>query len=336
MAPEAGVPNLTESSAPYGFNLLHMTPDTMRVFLSRHGPQILTGRYNVAAWVWELHAAYSDWHSLSSAFHEIWVPTDFVFRALGATVVAPMFKIPHVVDELPEPAGMGRSFFGWPENQYVFLYIFDMASSIRRKNPLALIRAFRCAFPANRDVLLVLKYQHAEANPAAANLLQRSVAGAGNIKLIAETLPDEEVFSLLRLADCFVSPHRGEGFGLNIASAMYYGKPVIVTAYSGNMDYTNEENSFLIDFDLAPIGKDVGYYKANYAWAAVVEDHLTHLLRVVHTNREEAARRGANARRTVRDLFSRTRIQHLLKERIANWTGAGKPDSDPALPLATD
>jgi len=318
-APALGASEPDEFHAPYGFNLIHIGPDVLRTFLSRYGTRVLPGRYNIAAWVWELHAAYSDWQSLSGVFNEIWVPSEFVLCAIEPMVKAPVFKIPHIVDELPVPAGIGREFFGWPEDQYVFLYIFDMASSMQRKNPLALIRAFRRAFPGDKDTLLVLKYQHADADPCAASLLERSITGAGNIKLMAESLPEEQVFSLLRLADCFVSPHRGEGFGLNIASAMYYGKPVIVTGYSGNMDYTNAENSFLIDFDLASIGNDVGYYKANYAWASVVEDQFAHLLRFVRTNREEAARRAANGQRTVREMFSRARIRRLIEERVAAW-----------------
>jgi len=36
--------------------------------------------------------------------------------------------------------------------------------------------------------------------------------------------------------------HRSEGFGLFIAEAMYLGKPVIVTNYSGNTDFTRPDN----------------------------------------------------------------------------------------------
>ena len=38
-------------------------------------------------------------------------------------------------------------------------------------------------------------------------------------------------------ADCYVSLHRAEGFGYTLAEAMWIGKPVIATGYSGNVDY---------------------------------------------------------------------------------------------------
>ena len=41
--------------------------------------------------------------------------------------------------------------------------------------------------------------------------------------------------------DSFVSLHRAEGFGLSIAEAMAYGKPVIATNWSGNIDFMEGE-----------------------------------------------------------------------------------------------
>ena len=37
---------------------------------------------------------------------------------------------------------------------------------------------------------------------------------------------------------------------MTIAEAMYLGKPVVVTGYSGNLDFTKPDNSFLIEYDL--------------------------------------------------------------------------------------
>ena len=48
--------------------------------------------------------------------------------------------------------------------------------------------------------------------------------------------------------DCYVSLHRSEGFGLTLAEAMAYGRPVIATAYSGNLDFMDEHNSYLVPF----------------------------------------------------------------------------------------
>ena len=47
-------------------------------------------------------------------------------------------------------------------------------------------------------------------------------------------------------ADCYVSLHRSEGFGLTLAEAMALGKPVIATGYSGNLDFMTPETSYLV------------------------------------------------------------------------------------------
>ena len=60
--------------------------------------------------------------------------------------------------------------------------------------------------------------------------------------------------ALIAACDSYVSLHRSKGFGLTAAEAMALGKPVIATGYSGNLDYMTPKNSYLVDFELTPIG----------------------------------------------------------------------------------
>ena len=55
--------------------------------------------------------------------------------------------------------------------------------------------------------------------------------------------------------DCLISLHRAEGFGLNIAECMGAGKIVIATNFSGNTDFTRPENSLLVPYKMAEVGK---------------------------------------------------------------------------------
>ena len=54
--------------------------------------------------------------------------------------------------------------------------------------------------------------------------------------------------ALFARADCYVSLHRSEGFGLTLAESMALGKPVIATGYSGNTDFMTPANSYLVDW----------------------------------------------------------------------------------------
>ena len=74
--------------------------------------------------------------------------------------------------------------------------------------------------------------------------------------------------ALVAAADCMVSLHRSEGLGLHLAEAMWLGTPTIATRYSGNLDFMNDDNSLLIDFELVNIEHGEGVYPAIAKWAA--------------------------------------------------------------------
>ncbi len=299
---------------PHAINLIHMNPDALTHFLGRYGRDLLPWRYNIGIWVWELHAGYARWHAQSRFFNEIWTPSTYSANAIRPVSTAPVYVIPHVVDELPTPDAVQRD-----DDAFVFLYIFDVASTFERKNPLALVRAFRRAFGNRQDVKLILKYHHSEFDPAATKLLERLAQTAPNICTIDQTLSEEKLYVLLRSCNCFVSPHRSEGFGLNIATAMYFGKPVIVTGYSGNMDFTTPENAFLIDYDLVSVPRETGAYRTNYVWADPCEDHLAILLREVVESPDEARRRAERGRQTIQERYSVKAVSKKIRDRLTAY-----------------
>ena len=310
---------LAPTRPKYAVNLIQINPDALPLFLRHSGGSVLPGRYNIAFWIWELHAGYPSWRHLSTIFNEIWTASAFSAAAIRTVAATPVWVIPHVVDQLPDSASDDRSQFGWKGGVFVFLYIFDLASAFDRKNPLALLRAFQKAFGKRRDVMLVLKFQNPHLDQPGAALLERVAATASNIQLICDTFPEQRVYALLRGCDCFVSPHRSEGFGLNIACAMYYGKPVIATGYSGNLEFTTSANSYLIDYELTAVSREIGYYKPNYAWAEVSEGHLAALLEDVLQSPEESRRKGENARHTIRERFSVESVTKAVQQRVDQW-----------------
>jgi glycosyltransferase involved in cell wall biosynthesis len=314
--------------SPYAINVVHMNPDALPSFLRRYGPQVLPSRYTLGYWVWELHAGYAPWRAMSRIFNGVWTPSAYSASALRTVSAAPVHVVPHVIDCLPAPDVIPRAELGLAAGAFLFLYVFDVASTFDRKNPLALVRAFRKAFGERRDVQLLLKYHHAGSDPPAIRLLERLAHSTPNIRTLNRILPEDQICGLLHSCDCFVSPHRSEGFGLNIATAMYFGKPVIVTGYSGNTDFTTPENSFPIDYDLVAVQRDTGAYKANYVWAEPSEDHLAHLLRTVIASPEEAHRRAELGRGTVRRQYSITAVSATIRDALIS-AGLNLPPSPP-------
>ena len=106
-------------------------------------------------------------------------------------------------------------------------------------------------------------------------------------------------------ADCYVSLHRSEGFGLTMAEAMLCGKPVIATGYSGNIDFMSDADSFLVPYRMVTIDRTHGPYKAGYHWADPDLDYACDLMRQVESSREAAAQVGLKARSKVRQASIR-------------------------------
>jgi glycosyltransferase involved in cell wall biosynthesis len=301
---------------PFAFNIIHQNPNILGVFLTHYGRKTLNDRINIGCWIWELHAGYPAWRHFSRLFHEIWVPSNYVAESLRSICETSMSVVPFPVNALPTCLSITRSDLGLPGNAFTFTYIFDLASSLARKNPLALLRAFRDAFGSRRDVCLVLKYHNVSSDPTAAATIERLASAYPNVHTFSYTMPGDHVHSLLQISDCFVSPHRSEGFGLNIASAMYYGKPVIVTGYSGNMDFTNDNTSFLIDYDMVAVGPGVPHYREGYGWAEPSVEHLTSLLLRVLENPDLSRKVALAGQAVIREQYSISAIAELIRNRV--------------------
>src|SRR5207248_10918926 len=102
---------------------------------------------------------------------------------------------------------------------------------------------------------------------------------------------------LVLAADCFVSLHRSEGFGLGPAQCMALGKPAIATAWSGNLTFMNEESSWLVPFTMSTVGPDALPYPEGAPWAEPDLGAAAAAMREVVGDPEEVARRGRLARR---------------------------------------
>ena len=116
---------------------------------------------------------------------------------------------------------------------------------------------------------------------------------------IDQDMPDTDLASLYRACDCLVAPTRGEGFGLPIAEAMLSRIPVITTNYSGQVDFSTNDTSYLIDYKLVPSNSHLKstYRLIDSKWAEPNIQHLRKLMRYVYDNRdsEEVNQKVENA-----------------------------------------
>jgi glycosyltransferase involved in cell wall biosynthesis len=122
--------------------------------------------------------------------------------------------------------------------------------------------------------------------------------------------------SMIAACDCYVSLHRSEGYGLTMAEAMAHGKPVIATGYSGNLEFMNEQNSYLVPFRPIRLAEQCGPYAAGEEWAEPDIDAAAELMRYVYENREEARARGSAARETLAAEYTIERTAAFISTRI--------------------
>jgi len=300
---------------PFVANLVTVNADQFVTFAKDH-TSYLRGHYNIGYWAWELAEFPEEWATSFGFLDEIWTPSQFVRASVAFQSPVPVRVVPHSLElRMEVPPIVDRTKFGLKHGIFVFLFIFDFHSYFERKNPLGLIKAFKDAFGGRQDVELLVKSTHGDANKEDLSMVQKACAGA-NVRLLDCVLSRAATQELMMAADCYVSLHRSEGFGLTMAEAMMCGKPVIATGYSGNVDFMSDADSFLVPYRMVAIDRAHGPYKAGYHWADPDLDYACDLMRHVESNREAAAQVGAKAKAKVRQVLDPAVIGVSVRARL--------------------
>ncbi len=304
------------SEPEYQINVFHINADQMPV-AEMSLPSHLFSRYNIGFWHWELPDMPAEHFSGFNSLDEVWVPTGFIQEAIAKTSPVPVVRMPHAIHFSVSPDA-SRKQFGLPEDKFLFLMMYDFSSYQERKNPQAALDAFDLAFAQNNDkVALVIKTQNAQFHAADVATLQAKLAGRQDIVWINETLPRQAVYDLQSVCDALVSLHRSEGYGLGPAEAMFLGKPVIATNWSGNTEFMRQDNSLPVNYTLVKIAKDVGVYKAGQTWANPDVAHAASLMRQVVADPALRERISKESRRTMVEEFSPAVIGQRIRARLA-------------------
>jgi hypothetical protein len=108
---------------------------------------------------------------------------------------------------------------------------------------------------------------------------------------------------------------------------MVIGKPVIATGYSGNVDFMNNENSYLVDYTIGRVGPDCEIYPPDGEWADPSVEHAAELMRRVFSEPAEAAAKGEKAAADVGSLLSASATGRRMRDRLAQLAGLSRPGS---------
>ncbi|WP_426592762.1 glycosyltransferase [Cellulomonas sp. McL0617] len=292
----------TDTGGPFDATVLCVNADLTPVVAPAVG-QLLDRSYRIGMWYWEVEEFPATLHGAFAFVDEVWVATDFVRAAVEPHSPVPVRTLMPPLPQRGDEPTLTRADLGLPDG-FLFLFVFDHLSTLDRKNPLGLIDAFTSAFGPRDGAVLVLKSLNAHRRPSDAERLRLHAAGHPHVHLREEYLQAAERDALVAHSDAYVSLHRSEGLGLTMAEAMAWGKPVVATGYSGNLQFMNDDNSFLVPWAAATIPGSAAPYPTGGRWAEPDLDAAARLMRRLVDDPAAAAAVGERAARDIRELHS--------------------------------
>lgn len=293
-----------DNTVPHSVSIIFVNPDYLESALHEIGKDRLQGRYLIACWFWELESIPESWLPALGLVDEVLVATEFVEQAVRKVTDRPVLRVPMPLGAVRD-SGLHRADFGLIEGAFVFLVTFDFSSRMERKNPEAAIRAFREAFPLERgDVQLLVKSSNGYRFPHWLKQVLDLAGGDERIVIRDDVIEREHLNALQRCSDAYVSLHRAEGFGMGLAECMAIGKPVIATAWSGNMEFMDAQSAALVGYQLVPLTDGEYPGGGGQRWADADVSEAADWMRRFADDRQFAVELGLRGKQHVETVLS--------------------------------
>lgn len=222
-------------------------------------------------------------------------------------VGVPLYRVPHAV-EVEQFPFMPRDWSGsrsvwWPDKKFVFLWQ-AMHPKDRRNRELAQAAFYDLKLD---DAWFLQKWYplvSAEVPPLRNDRTHETFMG--------NFMPDKLYRQMLGLCHCFVSPTRGEGFGLMPLEAASTGMVSLATNWSGTTDYLDDAHFRPLKYSLSKPGEsyvmsspDNDVRVDGLSQDALVDyEDLKSAMLWVYENREVAAEMGKKASDYVRENWT--------------------------------
>ena len=288
-----------------------------------------SGIYKIGHCEFEADEAPESWIRYCNMMDEIWVPTEWdkkKFKKAGVQV--PIYIIHQGIDPNyfhPDYAPMKV------DAKESFKFVCN-ASWFPRKNLRNLIIAFQSEFARKEDVCLILKTIDLGLNKG----IEKELADipkskmSANVYVKEEDMPDSHMPSLYTMADCFVLPTHGEGWGLPMFEALACGIPVITTGYGAPNETLRDDKGEPLPgvhfIEHKPAISDEPYvYIEGKTWAEPNLQHLKQLMRKVYVNQQAEKKKAMETSKIIRKKYSwenvclkiRDRLEDIYKNKLA-------------------
>ena len=303
----------------YDYIILHTTPNVWPSYMER-------GKYHIGRCFWETDKLPADFAKACEQMDELWTGSEFNARAIKkAGVTKPIYIIPEAIDVSNDVSSI-TPYMVANEKDYKFYSIFEWTE---RKNPTALLSAFWLEFENTPDVSLTLKTYVDNFTPEKKKEIDGNFTrikrrlGLSNyapVYIYKNLMDRHQIYRLHRTFDCYVSAHRGEGWGIPQMEALLVGNPIISTNCGGIHEYLqHEQSAMLIPYELVPLlgnNRNQQWYTQDQNWAEVDIWELRRAMRWCFENSKKAKKMGLAGQKIVKDKFCFTSVGTLMKKRL--------------------
>lgn len=307
---------LENKDTDYKIKIMHTTPDE---FYRLTEP----GKYHIAHFFWETDRVPTMYAEAFKHVDEIWTGSLANKKALeNAGVDKPIVIFPQATETERE----------WPPKYelpdfdgYLFYSIFEWTD---RKNPKALINAFYQEFQQGESVGLLIKTYFRNFSFTNKKMIRNAVQVLKDqydgelppVFLYLDLMDRQQIMRIHSTGDCFVSAHRGEGWGVPQVEATLAGNPIISTGYGGMHEYfTDGKDAVLLPYKMQQLrGMDHAQhiYTPDQKWAEVDHDKLRGAMRWAFNNQEDAAYMGRKGQRNSEKQFNFKVVGRAMAERL--------------------
>ena len=312
------IKSLINKNIDYNVVITHSTPEFWK-------DKVEEGKLNLGYTIWECTKIHKEWPGfINKSVDKCMVATDWnvdVFKKCGVTV--PICSIPHIADQVDVDKVETYDISGIADSTYVFGFVGQWQE---RKNPIALLKAYWYAFQKGEDVALVIKSYRSDYSEEEKEAIRITISRLKTITnfdtypkvyFISDMLSEDEIRGLYKRLDCYVSLDRGEGWGLSTFNSGVFGKPVIATGFGGATAYLNKDNSYLVNYTMAPIfGMPWAHWMtSDQLWASVDIYGGSMSMREVFNNQDEAKKKGNLLQSSINKKFNYKIVGNkILKE----------------------
>lgn len=311
--------NRLDKRIDYKIKIIHVTPNIITKYLE-------PDKYHIARVIWETTKLPPDFVNPLKNVDEIWTASHYTKKAIeNSGVKKPIFVFPEAIDtgvnlDKIQPYVSGQ------EDTYRFYSMFEWTE---RKNPAALLEAFWSEFQPDEKVSLTIKTFIDNFHPNKDSEIISYIRKVKNkldykdyapIYLFIKLLDRNQLYRFHKSFDCFVSSHRGEGWGIPQMEAMLVGNPVISTNCGGIHEYLqNNIHAKLVPYKEIPLegnNRNHQWYLPDQNWADVNIFKLKRAMREVFEDQKRAREIGEKGRDFVKDNFNLSAVGRKMKARL--------------------